>query len=341
MVSFVLSPDVLADWYAPEPTTGRDRGAVDQFSDTAILALLRLKLMHGTSFSGVVGLVQEHFAMRHIARAVPDESTLCRRAQRLGEHLGRPIRDGIPGMLWVLPPAAVDGTPTGVLIDSTGQSETCPGHWRSGRPHGREEESDLTRRRTWLKVHKALDPVSGQILAVAITPSNIDDGIIGTVLLEELRRAGYHLQLVVGDGAFDTKPFYEAALAAGLTDVRVPPRINAAPWATDGPEATPGATLRNRYWGQMVAATREARHELRKQLLHNIGYHARSLVETSMFCLSRVTTGRCAMRSVFGRVAEMLSAVAVLKSFAALCRPVRYARRWTDLWPEAAAAATP
>ena len=318
-----LPTHVLHRWHAR--TSGpRGRGAVDLYSDATIALLLAIKVAYGLSYSGVLGLVRDHFRTRGVTLPLPDESTLCRRAQRLGATTGRPC---LGGLLWTLPRRR--GV-RGVVIDSTGLAVRGPGTWRSLRPHGREE--DVGRRREWLKLHLAVDPESGEILAYALTPQKTDDGRVGVALLRALHAAGYRLRTLAADGAYDTKGVYAAAVESGISRVLVPPKHGAGVWAETGPEAVAGAAIRNAHWAVITlgAGTDEGRRAAWKR---DQGYGIRSLVETAM-CRSAVRSGnRCRMRSALGRQAEVTALITVLNRHARLGMPVRYQRAWADTWP--------
>lgn len=335
-LSVLLPAAVLRQWLAPAPAGARGRGAVDRFTDAAITALLGVKLALGLSYSAVVGLVRDHFRTRGVRLPVPDESTLCRRAQRLGQRVGRPLPGGLPGVLWVLSPGP-GPRPTGVVIDSTGLAIRGPGTWRSGRPHGRE--ADVGRTRTWLKLHLAVDPVTGQVLAAAATPPHLDDGRVGAALLHALRTAGHRLQVVAADGAYDTRGVYAAAVQAGCTQVLVPPGRNAGVWDPHGRQATAGAAIRNAHWAATVAPTADLATARRAAWKADVGYHVRSLVESAMARIGARTGSRCRLRSAAGRLAEVAALVALLNRDAALGQPVRVRRAWAATWPSPAARA--
>ena len=150
---------------------------------------------------------------------------------------------------------------------------------------------------------------------------------------------GDRLQVVAADGAYDTRGFYGAAVAADLTQVLVPPKTGAAPWDVTGPMATPGAAIRNDHWAAIGPGPAGGAATRRAGWKQDVGYHVRSLVESVMFRLTSRIRSRRRSRSALGQLAEMATAVALLNRDAALGHPVRYQRRWATTWPTAHAMA--
>src|SRR3954452_3191116 len=84
--------------------------------------------------------------------AVPDHTTLCRRAETLEVPRPRPRSNGEPLHL---------------LVDSTGLRLCGPGEWLV-------EKHGTRTRRSWKKLHLGLDADTGQIVAVTLTNHAVD-----------------------------------------------------------------------------------------------------------------------------------------------------------------------
>jgi len=82
------------------------------------------------------------------------------------------------------------------------------------------------------------------------------------------------LQSLIGDGAYDTQPAYEAVIRRGAIPI-IPPRKNA--------RIRKGAVFR--YRNAAIAVCRRLGCRIWKRW---IGYHRRSLVETKMNCIKRL-----------------------------------------------------
>ena len=93
------------------------------------------------------GLIGSILGLLGLALAVPDHSTLSRRAKALEGPRPKPRRDGEPMHL---------------LVDSTGLRLCGAGEWLL-------DEHGAKARRSWRKLHVGLDAGSGQIAAASLT----------------------------------------------------------------------------------------------------------------------------------------------------------------------------
>ena len=93
---------------------------------------------------------------------VPSYTQLCRRAKGLGKKLEKltknPIRD--------------------IAIDSTGIKIYGEGEWKV-RQHGQRK------RRTWRKVHLAINPQNGEIIMSQLTDNSTTDAAVGETMLKK------------------------------------------------------------------------------------------------------------------------------------------------------------
>jgi hypothetical protein len=77
---------------------------------------------------------------------------------------------------------------------------------RNAAPH-QSETHGKRGRRTWRKLHLAVDPASGEILASALTTTEEGDAALVGPLLEQVPGP---IASVVADGAYDGEPVYRA-----------------------------------------------------------------------------------------------------------------------------------
>ena len=96
--------------------------------------------------------------------AVPDHSTLSRRAETLEVPRPQPRRDGEPLHL---------------LVDSTGLKLGGAGEWLI-------EKHGAKTRRSWRKLHIGLDADTGQIVAATLTTKEVDDSAQVGPLLDQV-----------------------------------------------------------------------------------------------------------------------------------------------------------
>jgi hypothetical protein len=102
------------------------------------------------------------------------------------------------------------------VVDSTGLKVYGEGEWKV-RQHG------AGRRRTWRKIHCAVDADAKDVIGVAVTTTDWTDGEVFGGLLDQVEGS---IGQVDADGAYDTRAVYAAGQARGATVV-VPPRANA------------------------------------------------------------------------------------------------------------------
>jgi hypothetical protein len=112
----------------------------------------------------------------------------------------------------------LDG-PVDLLIDSTGLKVFGAGEWLQER-HGTRA------RRTWKKLHLAVDADTGMVMASTLTGSDVGDPSQVAPLLDQIEAS---IASVTADGAYDGMPSYEV-VAGHDEDVRViiPPHATAA-----------------------------------------------------------------------------------------------------------------
>jgi hypothetical protein len=86
------------------------------------------------------------------------------------------------------------------VVDGTGLKVFGDGEWKM-RQHG------VSKRRTWRKVHLAVDQETGYVRAAATTGNGVGDGQMLPGLLEQV---GQPIRQVSADGVYDTRACYEA-----------------------------------------------------------------------------------------------------------------------------------
>lgn len=280
-ITMWIDDDVLANVPDTEPTRGRPR----LYSDALVQALLGLKTVFHLPLRALQGFAQ---SLRDLAFAdlpVPNYTTVCRRAQTLRVKL----------------PVIHSGEPLHLVVDSTGVKVYGEGEWKV-RQHG------YSKRRTWRKVHLALDANTGQLRAALMTHQDVADGEVLPELLDQIP-TDEPIDTIGGDGAYDTQTCY-AAIAARDAMPSIPPREGAVHW----PSTTPGAAQRNE---AVDAIARGSRREWKQQS----GYHRRSLAENAMYRF-KTLTGPCLWaRRADTQATEVAVRVGVLNRMAKLARP--------------------
>src|SRR5918912_1681491 len=143
-----LAEAAIARWHAPRRTTP---GGQASYSNLAIELVLTLRLVFHLALRQAEGFVTSVLRLLGLELPVPDHTTLSRR--------GRAVANRAPHV--------VPHGPVHLLIDSTGLKLLGKGEW-DGEKHGRA-------RRSWRKLHLAVDAETGEITASVLTGKEAGD----------------------------------------------------------------------------------------------------------------------------------------------------------------------
>ena len=276
-----FSEAAVAAWKAAPRTT---RGGQPRYSALAVMTALTLRAVFPLALRQTEGLVASILALLGLDLAVPDHSTLSRRAETLEVPRPRSGRE-----------------PVHLLVDSTGLKLCGPGEWLI-------EKHGTKTRRGWRKLHVATNADTGRIVASALTDKDADDGPQVGPLLD---RVDGPVASSTADGAFDRDDVYaEIAARHSAAEVIVPPRSGAVPSATA--EAT--ATRRDRH---IEAIAERGRMGWQKAS----GYNWRALVEADVSRWKRVIGDGLRSRTDGRQATEAAIATDVLNRMLDLGRP--------------------
>jgi hypothetical protein len=277
-----FTDDAIAAWRAEPRTT---RGGQAHYSALAIRTALTLRAVFRLALRQTEGLIRSILQLLGLDLAVPDHSTLSRRAETLE----------------VTRPCPSSGEPVHLLVDSTGLRLCGPGEWLI-------EKHGTLRRRSWRKLHIGVDAETGQILASELTSSDIDDGSQIEPLLDQIPTP---LASLIGDGAYDQTDIYSTVAKRNPeADVIIPPRSTAVP--SDMAENTP--TQRDRHLQSIVEHGRRGWQK-------RSGYTRRALVESAISRFKRVIGDGLRSRTDRRRATEIAIAVQALNQMLAFGRP--------------------
>jgi hypothetical protein len=207
------------------------------------------------------------FDLMGLGLEVPHYSTLSRRAAALEVDLARKGKG-----------------PLHLVLDSTGLKVYGEGEWKV-RKHG------YSRRRTWRKLHLAIDAETHEIQAVAVTEAGVDDAEEVDRLLKPIDR---EIASAAADGAYDKRKVYRV-LEPRTDRILIPPRKNARIWRHGNSSGPPLARDEN---------LRAIRRLGRKAWKRESGYHTRSLAETGVYRLKAIFGGHLASRDPGRQVTE-------------------------------------
>jgi hypothetical protein len=278
-----FSEEAIAGWQAEPRTTP---GGQPSYSDLAITTALTLRAVFRLALRQTEGLIGSLLQLLGLDLAVPDHSTLSRRAETL--QVPRP---------W----SGSGSEPLHLLVDSTGLRLCGPGEWLVEK-HGSKA------RRSWRKLHLGVDADTGRIVASALTDKAVDDGSQVGPLLDQIDSP---VASFTADGAFDRDDVYnEVAARHPEAAVVVPPRSGAVP--SDTAETAP--TQRDRHLEVIAARGRMGWQKVS-------GYNWRALIEADIGRFKRVIGDRLRSHTDGRQGTEMAIAVRALNRMLELGRP--------------------
>ncbi len=198
-----FTDDAIEGWRAQPRTTA---GGQPWYSPVAILTGLTLRAVFHLALRQTEGLIGSIIGLLGLGLAVPDHSTLSRRAATL--EVPRPRRSGEPLHL---------------LVDSTGLKLCGAGEWLV-------EKHGAKTRRAWRTLHIGMDANTGQIVAAALTRKEGDDASQVGPLLNQVAAS---VASFTADGAYD-QDSVSATIATRhpAAAIIVPPRSTAVPSET-------------------------------------------------------------------------------------------------------------
>ncbi len=260
------------------------QGGQARYTDAAIQTSLMVRTAFKLALRQTEGLMASVLTLMGLTISAPDHTTISRRAVRLP----------------VIQPASVPHGPLHVLIDSTGLQVYGAGQWLENK-HGARS------RRTWRKLHLAVDAASGTIVAQTLTDQDADDPSQVAPLLDQVEAP---IVRVTADGAYDGAPTYQTIAAYGEgIEVVIPPRSTAVP--SGGPSLP---TQRDRHLLMIAEQGRLAWQAA-------TGYGQRALIETTMGRYKILIGPRLRARGFAAQQTEASIGVVVLNRMLAAGRP--------------------
>ena len=179
---------------------------------------------------------------------IPDYTTVGRRLRKIS---------------LILKSSVISGKNLHVVIDSTGLKVYGEGEWKV-RQHG------FSKRRTWRKIHLAVDESNSQILATVLTDNSFRDNQVFDDLIDGIDR---EIKQISADGAYDTKNCYKKSEKEYIYLV-TPPRKGSVIRKHGNCSGPPDPRDLH---------IREIRSVGHKRWKKNNRYHRRSISETAMY----------------------------------------------------------
>jgi IS5 family transposase len=281
-----LSNEIISQWRETMPT-GK-RGAPRTYTETAILCMATLQEVYHLPLRATQGLMLSVIKLLDIKLAVPDYTTLCRRRRSLEVALPRRKKQ----------------EPLHMVIDSTGIKVYGEGEWKV-RQHG------YTRRRTWRKLHIAVDEATREFVAVVVSTNSFKDS---QLLPDLLAQVDDEISQVSADGAYDSRNCYDL-IRERKAGAAIPPQKRAHIWQHGNSKAERHIRDEN---------LRRIRRVGRAAWKRESNYHRRSLAETQVFRVKMIFGERVSARSFEGQAAQLLVRCAALNRMTHLGMPASY-----------------
>jgi len=183
--------EAICAWNAP--ASGRP-GGQRRYSNLAIVTALTLRTVFHLPLRQTEGFLASLIGLMDLDLKTPDHTTLSRRHRDVEA-----------------PRFARDAGPLHLVIDSTGLKMLGDGEWLA------HKHKTSNKRRSWRKLHLGIDG-DGYIIASALTDRIADDACVAISMLEQIEDS---IAQFTADGAYDSRPMYEALAAAGITDIQI------------------------------------------------------------------------------------------------------------------------
>ena len=249
-ITFWFNEDVLDSW--EHDNAQWKVGHPFVYSDLAIESLLMLRELFRLPYRQTEGLARALVKLMDADVQIPDYTLLQKRAAKLNV---------------AIEVAQASAGPIHVVVDSTGLKVYGEGEWKV-RKHG------VGKRRTWRKLHLAVNPGTHEIVAETLTENSVHDADQVDELLDQVDT---DVEVLYGDGAYDQWKVYESLDRRGVWSI-IPPRKNAKIKQHGNASADPL---------ERDESIRQIRREGLKAWKESIGYHRRSLAETAMHRFKR------------------------------------------------------
>jgi hypothetical protein len=286
-----LSEEALAHWQYQGPP---QRGAQYHYSELAIQTALTVKAIYHLGFRQTEGFLQSVVKLFGVEIDIPDYSTLSRRQKILTVPLAASSPRG----------------PVHVVVDSTGVKVFGEGEWKV-RQHG------ISKRRTWRKLHVAVNEATGEALAIELTTNSVDDAAEVKPLLAQIVTP---IKAFGGDGGYDKNKVYSTLEQRSrqqrtAIQINIPPRQDAKIIQHGNAAQAPLARDEN---------LRAIREHGRRRWKEQSGYHRRSLAENFMFRFKTILGPQLNARTFDAQQIEVRIGCMILNRMIALGMPDSY-----------------
>lgn len=285
-IEFWMDPKTLEKWKAK--LQGK-KGRAQLYTDLSITVTLQFGKVFKQKLRQTEGLLKSIFKAANIELPVPDYSTLSKRGGNLNIILPKSEKNKVI-----------------LILDSTGLKVYGEGEWKV-RKHG------WSKHRTWRKMHLAIAP-DGEVRAAEITGNDVADSQAAPRLLDQEQS---EILAILGDGGYDRKNVYNTCRKRKIGQIIIPPQKNA--------KIIQHGNIKSISPHPRDENLRAIRKSTRKKWKQAVGYHTRSLVETTMFRFKTIFGDKLNARNTKNQITECLLSLAALNKMTKLGMPDSYA----------------
>jgi hypothetical protein len=261
------------------------RGKV--YHDAAIIAALQVRAVFRLPLRQTQGFIESFFEKLGLSIKAPHYSTISRRSATVI----------VPDL-----PKISAGEQVHLVIDSTGLKVYGEGEWKV-RTH------KAAYRRTWRKLHLAIDEHTGLILSHELTQNDKHDSQMLETLVQAVEG---DIRQVSADKAYDSNEIHGIITKRGAK-VTIPPRENIKPNSEGGKNHESRDCILRRI------------HETcSKTWKKESGYHRRSLAETTMYRFKKTFGGGMRAKLTDNQKTEVKIKINILNQFITTGKPENY-----------------
>lgn len=275
-ITFWMPESLSKTWLSSETGPGFQK----IYSDQAIEAISMIRFFFKQPLRSTQGFVSSLLVLMNFDLPTPNYTTLSRRMKKLKTQLGQ---------------LQAKGKKIHVVMDATGLKVYGEGEWKV-RQHG------YSKRRTWMKLHLAVDEANSEILSVSLTPNNFKDNELFEDLISGFED---HTSDVSADGAYDDSKIYDFCQRHGINPL-IPPKKNAKikqHGSSKNPKIARDEVLR------------DIKSKGRKKWKLDSGYSRRSISETAMFRFKAIFGDRLSSRNFEAQAQEAIIKTKILNLF--------------------------
>lgn len=274
-----FTEEAIAQWC---PAKTGARGRPTKYSNVAIETALFIRQVFHLALRQTEGFMKSLARSLKVEISIPDFSCISKRSISLPRYALSKFLD--PGSF--------------VIVDSTGLKVYGKDEWH-------QEKHDVAARRTWRKLHLAIDEHQ-QVLACELTPPDVGDTTAVPDLLDQITTP---FETFMGDGAYDGEPVVQAVLAKQSdAQVIIPPHKSAVLSAT-------GTTWRDQHIEAIAQKGRAAWQRI-------TGYNFRSHVELAMQRYKRIFGNTMKARALARQKTEAWISASALNRMTSFGMPV-------------------